>query len=297
MSITARGTEDRVALGIALTLAAYLLFSGVDTTVKWLSSLAYPALQLAFMRYVSHFLISGARIVHAGSSWHDMIPNQLGLVSLRGSMILLSTVLNFMALQYLPLTLTSTILFSAPIIVCLLSGTMLGEQVGRWRWFAIILGFCGVIIAIRPFDDDFQWATLLSIGAALCFSLYLILTRRLAGSEGSDILQFYSALVGCVTLLPFAVYLWQQPGNSAQWLGLIGIGVLAWAGHELLTRAYRFADATVLTPYNYSFVIFVTVWSVLLFNHFPDRWTIAGAAVIVTSGLIIWVRERTRSAE
>jgi drug/metabolite transporter (DMT)-like permease len=290
-----RALEDRAIFGIGLALLAYSMFSITDASAKWLAVLGYPALQIAFMRYFTHFLISSAQISHRGWSWQYFRTQQLGLVVLRGALLLNGTVLNFFALKYLPLTLTATIFFSAPIIVCLLSGPMLGEVVGKWRWSAILLGFIGVLIAIRPFGESFHWAVFLSLGSVTCFAFYLLLTRRLAGLVASDTLQLYTGLIGTSVLLPFAIYTWQPPESLQHWLLLFGLGAAAWFGHELLTRAYCYADANTLTPYSYSFMIYLTLWSIVLFDHYPDHWTLIGATIIVCSGLIIWLRERHRS--
>ena len=202
-----------------------------------------------------------------------------------------STVFNFFALRWLPLTLTSTILFSAPIIICFLSWPLLGERVGIYRWSAILLGFAGVAIAIRPFDESFHWAVFLSLSGALCFSLYSLLTRHLSGLVSTDLLQFHSGMVGCVCLLPFALFQWQMPTSLTDGLILVSLGFFGWAGHQVLTIAHNYAPASTLSPFGYSFILFLTVWSYLIFDHLPDRWTIIGAVVIVISGLIIWFRE------
>ncbi|MFT5113151.1 MAG: drug/metabolite transporter (DMT)-like permease [Parasphingorhabdus sp.] len=290
-----KATEDRVLWGIGLTLLAYLAFSGIDASVKWLGEFGYPALQLAFMRYLAHFFIATSRVVSNGASLSHFASPHLGLVILRGGLVLCATVFNFVALKYLPLTLTSTILFSSPIIVCLLSGTVLGEKVGKWRWLAILFGFIGVIIAIRPFDESFHPAALLSLLGVTCFAFYLLLTRRLAGIVASDTMQFYSGAVGAIALLPVAIYQWQTPENFQHWLLMIALGIFGWIGHELLTRAYGYADASVLTPFSYSFMIYLTIWSIVLFDQYPDQWTLIGGLIIVTSGLVIWLREKVNA--
>ena len=287
-----KAKEDRALFGIGLMLCAYFLFSCIDTSVKWLSVFGFPVVQLAFMRYFAHFIISTGRIVHKGLSFSNFSSEHNRLVIIRGSLILISTLLNFFALKFLPLTLTSTILFSAPIVVCVLSSTVLGEKVGKWRWFAILLGFIGIIIAIRPFHASFHWAALLSIMAAISFAFYLLLTRKLAGLVASDTMQFYAGFVGAMVLLPFAIAQWQMPETTLEFLLLIGLGIFGWLGHEILTRAYGYADASVLTPYSYSFMIYLTIWSIVLFDQYPDNWTLLGAGIIVISGLIIWYREK-----
>ena len=290
--IAATPNTDRPMLGITFMLLTYLLFSFLDASVKWLAIAGLPALQIAFMRYAGHFVISLLLILKGGLSFSRFDADNLGLVILRGLLLMLSTVFNFFALRYLPLTLTSTIMFSAPIIVCALSGPMLGERVGIWRWLAIVAGFIGVMVAVRPFDETFHWAVLLSITNVTFYSLYKILTRKLSGKVAIDTLQFYAGAVGTFVLLPFAIYSWQMPSHPMDWALLAVLGFFGWSGHELLTRAHGHAEASILTPFTYVFIVYMTAWSYLVFDHAPDVWTIAGAVIVIASGLFIWLRER-----
>lgn len=289
--LTAKANEDKPVAGIVLMLFAFFVFSLIDVNAKWLAVLGLPALQLSFMRYIGHFVISTLMIFKGGADLSRFGTDHWFLVLSRGFLLMVSTILNFVAVQYLPLTLTSTILFSAPIMICALSWPLLGERVGIWRWSAIMIGFCGILIAIRPFDETFHWAVFLSLSGAFCFALYSLLTRKLSGIVASDTMQFYSGLVGTAILLPFAVVLWESPETSFQWTQMICLGVFGWAGHELLTRAHGFAPASTLTPFGYTFIVYMTLWSMLVFNHIPDFWTVLGAVVIIIAGLIIWLRE------
>lgn len=273
-------------------LIAYLLFSFIDTGTKWLALSAIPALQLSFMRYIGHFCISLGLVGRGGFELSRFACKKPLLVVVRGLLLMFSTVFNFFAVRYLSLSLTGTILFSAPIIVCALSWPLLRERVGIYRWFAIGLGFVGILVAIRPFSEDFHWAVFLSLAGAVSFALYSILTRKLSGLVSTDILQFYSGLVGTAVLLPFAVLEWQNPVGLMNWSIMIGLGIFGWAGHQLLTRAMGSAPANLLMPFGYSFILYLTIWSYLIFNDVPDVWTLTGAAIIIVAGLIIWFRER-----
>tara|TARA_R110002124_G_scaffold86747_2_gene223974 strand:+ start:829 stop:1737 length:909 start_codon:yes stop_codon:yes gene_type:complete len=293
--LLAKANEDRVMTGIVLMLGAYLFFAFIDVSAKWLALAGLPALQLAFMRYLGHFLISLFLIGKGGVSMDRFSSQKMGLVLLRAALLMGSTILNFTAVRYLPLTLTSTILFSAPIIICALSWPLLGERVGLWRWSAIMIGFVGILIAIRPFDDSFHWAVTLSLGAAFCFALYSILTRKLAGIVAVDTMQFYSGMMGTMVLLPFAVSIWQNPATGFDWSIMVAMGLFGWLGHQLLSNAHRFAPASTLTPFGYTFILYLTLASYFVFEHLPDRWTIVGGSIIIVSGLIIWFRERKLS--
>ncbi|MBJ6371298.1 DMT family transporter [Sedimentitalea arenosa] len=290
--LTAQVRQDRAQLGIAMMLGAYMLFAAVDTSVKWLVLAGFHAFQLAFMRYLGHFLISLVQIGRGGVTFARFGSGHVGLVLLRASFLVASTVLNFIALNYLTLTVTSAIMFSAPIILCALSVPLLGERVGPWRWFAIFLGFAGVLVIIRPFDETFHWAALLSVGNAFSMAFYSVLTRRLAGLIAAETMQLYAGALGTVVLFPLAVMTWQTPDTGLDWALMLGLGLWGWAGHELLTRAHGFAPANTLMPYTYSFMIYLTITSYVVFGNVPDIYTLIGAAIVVFSGLLIWQRER-----
>ncbi len=291
-AIAARANENRPGLGIVMMLGAYFLFALVDTSVKWLVVGGLHAFQLAFMRYAGAFVISMGQILVTGGSFRHLKTDHLGLVLLRAFLLLSATVVNFFVLKYLPLTLTSAIMFSAPVIVCALSWPLLGERVGPVRWGAIVLGFVGVLIIVRPFSVDFQWLALLSVYNALSMALYSIITRKLSGKVAIETMQFYLGFTGAVTMLPFGVWFWQTPTSVAQWGFMLALGIWAWAGHELLTRAHGFAPTNTLMPFTYSFLLYLTASGYLVFAHVPDQMTIFGALVVVVSGLIIWSRER-----
>jgi drug/metabolite transporter (DMT)-like permease len=295
--LQAKANEDKAMVGIVMMLFAYAAFSCIDTSAKWLALLGLPALQVSFMRYIGHFVVSASLIARGGISRSRFGSDKPLLVILRGFLLMGSTILNFIAVRYLSLTLTSTIMFSAPIIICALSGPLLGERVGIWRWMAIVVGFVGIVIAVRPFNADFHWAVLLSLAGTFCFALYALLTRKLSGIIASDTMQFYSGLVGAVVLAPFAIVTWRNPPEIFDWMLLFGLGFFGWLGHEVLTRAHGYATAATLTPFGYAFIVYLTIWSYFVFDQLPDVWTIAGAAVIVASGLFIWYRERLLSRQ
>ncbi len=290
--LLAKENRDDPMLGIGLMLLAYATFSCIDVSAKYLGSLALPALQLTFMRYFGHFVVSTGIIAKDGIHWSRFDADHKGLVIFRGFLLVGSTVFNFIALRYLPLTLTSTILFSAPIIICLLSWPLLGEKVGVWRWSAILLGFAGILVAIRPFSIEFHWATLLSIAGAFCFALYSILTRKLAGKVATDTMQLYSGFIGVAIVLPFAILEWQNPATAFDWMVMFALGILGWVGHQMLTQAHAYAPSNLLMPYGYSFILYMTLWSWLVFDQAPDTYMILGAIIIIIAGLIIWLRER-----
>ena len=292
VGLAARANEDRVTLGICLMLVAYALFSCVDVSAKWLVLAGHASFQVAFMRYAGHLAISVALIARGGLDANRFATEKAGLVILRALFLMLSTICNFVAVRYLPLTLTATISFSAPIMICALSMPLLGERVGPWRWGAICVGFVGLLIAVRPFDAEIHWAVLFSIGSAFSMAMYTLLTRKLSGSVSATTMQFYAGLFGTVVLLPFALATWVSPAGPLAWALLLGIGPLAWVGHEAFSRAHAFATAGTLTPFSYAFILYMTAWSAGVFGQYPDALTILGASIVTVAGLVIWARER-----
>lgn len=292
VSHLARAREDAPGKGIALMLLAYLLFSVTDTTVKWLSVAGLPVLQLAFMRYAVHLgLSTGPMLGRDHSGWTAPRRQALAMLA-RGALLMLSTVCNFVALSFLDLTMTAAIMFSSPILVCALSVPLLGERVGPWRWGAILLGFVGVLIVVRPWSAEFHPAAILSLTSALCLALFSIMTRAMAGVAAPRTMQLYAGLVGTIALLPAAIWVWQTPDTGADWALMCAIGVSAWAGHHFFSQAHGYAPASVLMPYSYSFLIYLAVAGYLVFGTVPDGQTLLGAVVIAVAGLVIWWRER-----
>ncbi len=290
MAIAAQANQDRAALGILMTLGAYFFFMLIDTSVKWLVLAGLPAFQLAFMRYLPHFIISTVLLLRRGMSWSSFQSAHMGLVLLRGFLLASATLFNFITLIYLPLTVTGSIMFSAPIIVCALSWPLLGERVGPWRWAAIMVGFVGVLIVIRPFGADFHWIALLNVYNAVSLALYSIITRKISGVVAPETMQFYMGAFGAIMLFPLAVFSWTPPATTLDWALMVSIGIWGWAGHEIFSRAHSYAPANTLMPYTYSFLLYLAVASYIVFNDIPDSYTLLGASIIVLSGLVIWWR-------
>lgn len=283
--------EDRRLAGIFLMLLAFLVFTGIDSCAKWLIQAGLPPLQVVFVRYAVHaVLICAVFLPREGAGLFTSSHPKVELA--RSAALLGSTIFNFLALQYLPLTLTSAIFFTVPLWICALSVPLLGEAVGPRRWTAVVIGFSGVLVATRPWGSDVHWAVLLSIAAALSASLYGILTRRLAGVDATATQQIYGAGVATLVIAPIGLSDWHWPVAGVDWAAFAMIGVLGFVGHWMLTVAHRFAAAAVLAPFVYVQIVYMTAASWAIFGQSPDIWVLAGAAIVLASGLYIWLRER-----
>lgn len=288
--------EDRRLFGIGLVLLALLCFTLVDTSAKWLMSQGTPTLEAVLVRYLVQLLIFSALIVPRRGR-ELLVTRNLPLAIVRGFVLLGATVFNFFAVKFLPLTVTGSIVFALPLVLCALSVPLLGEHVGWRRWIAIVIGFGGVLIIIRPGAGDFNWAVFFSFGAVICYAFYNIITRRLAGVDSPHSQQFFSALVATICVLPFAFGQWVWPSDPASWLAFFAMGVMAAVGHQIFSIAHRMAPASTLAPFVYSQIFYMTAASWIVFADPPDQWIFLGAPVVMGSGFYIWMRERQLRAK
>lgn len=282
--------EDRRLLGIGLILVAYLCFTGIDTSAKWLVISGVPSLEAVFARYAVHMLIVVAWFVPTyGPSVFET--NAKWLEVARAMVLLASTVLNFFAVKYLPLTVTGSIVFAMPLVLAALSVPLLGERVGWRRWVAIIVGFAGVLVIIRPGTTSFHPAMLLSVGAVICYALYNITNRKLAGVDSAYTQQIYSGILAVLVISPFAFSSWIWPHDLAGWMAFFAMGVFGALGHLLVSLAHRLAEASILAPFVYPQILYMTASSYFVFGQAPDVWVFIGAPIVIGSGLYVWIRE------
>jgi drug/metabolite transporter (DMT)-like permease len=210
----------------------------------------------------------------------------------RSFLLLGSTLLNFYALRWLQLDQTTSILFATPFLVALLSGPFLGEWVGWRRWIAICVGFAGVLLVTRPGFGGIHPAALLSVASLSCYGIYIILTRVLARSDSSETTLFYSNLVGAVAMTVVIPFVWSTPDSWFLVALMLILGALGSVGHYMLIIGHRLAPPVVLAPFMYTQLVWVIVLGYLVFGDLPNNWTIAGAAIVVASGLYLLHRER-----
>jgi drug/metabolite transporter (DMT)-like permease len=209
----------------------------------------------------------------------------------------LSTLLNYTALRYLRLDQTVTITFLTPLLVALLAGPMLGEWVGWRRMLAIVVGFLGVVLVFRPGIGGIHGVAALSVAATVAYALYIIATRYLAPIDSAAVTQFYTPLGGLILFGPLVLFVWETPAGAWAWTALLSGGVWGALSHWFLILAHRRAPASVVAPFIYTELVWMVALGALLFGDRPDGWTLAGAAIVIGSGLYLLYREAVRSRE
>ena len=277
-------------IGIGLMCCAVALFAVLDTTAKYLNT-QMDSLEVTWARYTSAFVLTlfvSNPFTHPG-----LLKTRRPLLQVGRAMLLVaSTALNFMALRWLQLDEALSIIFTFPFIVAIASGPMLGEWIGWRRWCAIGVGFGGVLLITRPGFHGMHPAALLSLSATICYGLYAVMTRIVARDDSNQTSLFYNNAIGALLMLPVIPFVWQAPANWLIALMLMGTGILGSVGHFCLIAGHRLAPASVLSPFIYTQLIWVVILGYLVFDHVPNAWTMAGAAVVIGSGLYLLSRER-----
>ena len=279
---------DRPMLGIVLMLVGIAAFSVMDATIKWLTA-DFPVPQVVALRswfglpllcLLAHFegglgaLKTSRPLAHIG----------------RYILVLALSFSFFWALSQMKLADVVAITFAAPIFITLLSVPLLKETVGLRRWAAIGAGFCGVLIMLRPGAGVFQWAALVALGSAAVYALLMITTRALKSTESTVALMLYPQLGMTLTGIIIAPFFWVSPSLGD--LGLFALaGLFGSIGVICLTHAFRLAPVAVVSPFEYSALIWATLLGFLLWRELPDTPTMVGVGIVVASGLYIIYRE------
>ncbi len=287
-------TGNHKLTGILLMAGSMAVFTLLDAIGKQVM-LHLPMFVAVFFRYFVAFLLSVAIVLRAGGPALFTTRHPL-LQVMRGLLLLASTWLNFVAISKLQLAQTAAIAFTIPLWVCALSVPLLGEKVGLWRWSAVIAGFLGVLVIMRPGTMSFHWAMLFSLGATFCGALYNIVTRKVGGHDRAETSLFYVGLAGGLGAAVPLGWHWQTP-EGLEWFLLIVMGLCGGIGHYMLIQAHRLAPAALLAPFVYTQIIWMIIAGFLVFGDLPDAWTLVGAAIVIAAGLVVFTRERILGRE
>ena len=276
---------------IFYNLLAWVILPVMDGLAKYLS-VDLPVLQIVWARYFFTVVITLSFIIiffRKQLVWTSKPKLQL----FRGLILLCATMLFFYAISIISLTKALTLAFVAPLIVTALSPFILGEIVGYRRWLAVIIGFIGSLIVIRPGLIEFNLATLAALGTGFFYGIYFIITRKLHTADSPLLTLLITGVVGAIILSAYMPFSWIEP-NPNQWLFMFCIGLCASVGHFFLILSLKYADASKLAPFSYFEIVTNVIIGYYFFSDFPDIWTWVGLLIIINSGIYISIRERSR---
>ena len=300
--------SNRPVLGILSLVAGVSIFSIQDAVIKHLSG-QYPVHQIVFLRSLTALVLLLAFVgVNEGAT--GLRSRRLTLHGLRGVALFTSYMAYYLGLASMSIAEAVALFFTVPFFVAALSNLVIGERVGPRRWAAIIVGFGGVVIVLRPSTALFEPASCLPVLAALTYAISALLARRLGSTDSSGTMALSATVIygvasgllalalapvgaasGAHASLRFLLLPWTWPGAGDLGLMLLCGGIAA-LGSFFLAQGYRLAEANTVAPFEYVALPWGVLWGWLFFDNLPDRATLAGGAVIVASGLYILHRER-----
>jgi drug/metabolite transporter (DMT)-like permease len=278
--------------GIGLFIASQFVGSLVDTPAKYLLAHGMALSMVVFFRYVIAFGLLIASFMLRGNPPQSSQHKRVNV--LRGLLLTSSTFLNFYSLQNMPLGVVMSINFAAPLISCALAPFLLGEYVGPRRWVAVLVGFVGVLIVMRPGGAAFQFAMLTSLLNATVIALYQIFTRRAGAGDDPEAGLTWVFAVGALITACVVPFHWQAP-TLILWPVIALMGFCGLITHLIISHALRLAPASLLAPFIYLNIIWITIFGIVIFGDWPDRWTMLGSTIIIASGIYVWWRERLRN--
>lgn len=269
-------------------LAGIFLFCCNDALGKWLLG-TYSVWQMLVIRSVAALVLLSPLIWREGKVAITGAPRPL-LQVIRVAMSVTESIMFFWAVTYLPLADTVTFYLAAPIYVTALSAIFLREPVGWRRWSAVVVGFIGVLVALRPSAATLTWPALIALTGSVFFSIFLITTRLLRGT--SDVV-LVSGTFGAMLIVAGAVapLSWIAP-SARDFMLMSVLGVVATAAFACINRSLKLAPASVVVPYQYTMIVWAVALGFLVFGDVPDRYTLLGGGIIIAAGLYIFWREQ-----
>ncbi|MGE0627309.1 MAG: DMT family transporter [Hyphomicrobiaceae bacterium] len=278
--------------GVALMLVGIAFLSANDALSKYLAE-RYPIGEVICLRQIASlaFILPFALMTSGFSSLR--IVNVTGQLW-RGIAFIGTAVFIVASLAQLPLAIVTAIAFSSPLWVAVLAGPLLGETVTRTRWISACIGFVGVLIIMRPGGPSFTWALLLPLAGALANVARDMMTRSLARTETSISILFWSMLLSILVMGMTFPFGW-TPILAVDWFWLVLAGLVNAIAHFTMIAAFRFADASALSPYRYTSLIWALALGWLIWDHFPDALSLLGAAIIVGAALVAVRQSETRA--
>jgi drug/metabolite transporter (DMT)-like permease len=286
----APGAASASIRAILLTLATVIGFAAMNGTNKFLTQ-DYPVIEVVWARFF--FANAGIMVfVALGPGFKALVRTRRpGLQLFRSALMISSTLLFVGALSLLPLAEVEAINFAGPLFVVALSAPLLKEKVPLSLWIAVLVGFAGVLVIIRPGAGVFSWAALMPLAVALLYGVFQIATRRIGGVDSALTSLFYSGLLGLIVTSIAAPFVWRWPDLQG-WLLMALAGSLGAGSHFLLIKALDLAPASLLQPFTYAQLVAAVAIGYVVFDNVPDLWTWIGSAIVVGSGLYVVFRRQ-----
>jgi drug/metabolite transporter (DMT)-like permease len=276
------------SLAILLVIGTTVCFALLDAVAKLLARDMHP-IQVVWGRYAFHLLLLLPWMLRKGprAAYATARP---GLNVARAGLLCAVTLMFFTAIAHLPLVDAQAISFVMPLAIVALAHVVLGEKVGPRRWAAVLVGFAGVMLIVRP-SGAMHWAALLCLAMALVNACFHVVTRMLARTDPARTQLLYAGTGGTLVFSVLAPFVWVDP-DPLGWLGLAAMGLFGAAGHWCLGEAYARAQPAPLAPYIYVQIVWAALLGWAIFGHWPDAWTFTGAGIVVAAGLYVFHRER-----
>jgi drug/metabolite transporter (DMT)-like permease len=272
--------------------AGVSLFPLMNAMMKLLTA-RYPVLEIVWARFTGHLVVMLA--VFLPQYGRRLIATRRPLVQIgRSALMLGSNAVFVLAIGQVPLATASAIGFTSPLIVTALSVPLLREQVGWRRWSAVMVGFCGALLIIKPGTGLHNPAVLLLLASALAYALYQIATRWVMAHDSPATGIIFAALLGSLATTAALPFIFVMPTSLVDLAMLLSLGCLGGLGHFLVIKAFQAAPASVIAPLGYIELLGTATLGYLIFANFPDALTWVGAGIIIASGLYIAMRERRR---
>lgn len=292
---------------MVLMIIAMLTLPIMDGIAKVLTlSYGVTAGQTTFGRFLVQAALLGPIIV-ALHGLRALVPTQIAMNLLRGAVMSSAVMIFFATLRYMPVADALAVFFTEPFILTILSVIILKEKVGMRRRVAVVVGFAGAMLIVQPSYAVFGPVSLMPIATAFLFACYLILTRMMASQDDPLTMQFVSGLGGVFWLaIVITASTWlgienfsspDIPDFGIRWVLIFAIGALATVGHLLVVYAFQRAGASVLAPFQYLEIVTGTLLGYWLFGDFPDALKWLGIAIIIGSGIYLFMRERAVAQE
>jgi drug/metabolite transporter (DMT)-like permease len=285
-----------ILAGIAFAIAASACFAVLDTTVQYLSAFV-PILMALWLRYAFQMVATAAWLLPTrGLGMLRTVQPKFQVA--RGLLLLISTAFAFSSLKVMPVGEFTAIVMITPLVITLISATVLKHSVSPLRWLLVIGGFVGTVVIIRPNHHGFNAALLLPLGCVLSNTGFQLLSSKMAKAEDPFTTNLYTGIVGTVVMSIALPFVFTPLGSWHLWALLFLMGVSSTTGHSLLLLAYQKTSTTVLMPYLYTQIVFALLGGWLVFGYVPDGWSLMGMALIGACGAAsawLTVRERRES--